>query len=34
MREIVLVAVGFVLGDAIGVSGIMDIGSKVMGLFA
>ena len=34
MREFVLVAVGFVLGDAIGVDGIMSIGAKVMGLFA
>ena len=33
MREFVLVAVGFVLGDAIGVAGIMDIGTKVIGLF-
>ena len=29
-----LVAVGFVLGDAMGVDGIMSIGAKVVGLFA
>jgi len=33
MREFVLVAVGFVLGDAIGITGIMDIGTRVVGLF-
>ena len=34
MREFVLVAVGFVLGDAMGVDGIMSIGAKVVGVFA
>tara|TARA_B100000085_G_scaffold228079_1_gene214027 strand:- start:474 stop:578 length:105 start_codon:yes stop_codon:yes gene_type:complete len=33
MREFVLVAVGFVLGDAIGVDGILDIGTRVVNLF-
>lgn len=34
MKEFVLVAVGFVFGAAIGVSGITDICNKVIGLFS
>ena len=30
MREFVLVAAGFILGDAIGVNGFMEIGGKVL----
>jgi len=33
MKEFILVAVGFILGDAIGVGGVIDICSKVVGLF-
>jgi len=33
MREFILIVIGFVLGDAIGITGIMDIGSRVIGLF-
>lgn len=34
MKEFILVVVGFVLGSAIGVDGLMDIVNKVVGLFA
>ena len=34
MKEFILVVVGFVLGSAIGVAGLMDIVNKVVGLFA
>ena len=33
MKEFVLVAIGFVFGAAIGVNGITDICSKVIGIF-
>jgi hypothetical protein len=33
MKEFILVVVGFVLGSAIGVDGLMDIVNKVVGLF-
>jgi len=33
MKEFILVAAGFVLGDAIGVAGMTDICNKVIGLF-
>ena len=33
MKEFILVAIGFIFGAAIGVSGITDICNKVIGLF-
>ena len=33
MKEFLLVSVGFILGSAIGVEGIVDIINKVVGLF-
>ena len=33
MKEFILVAIGFIFGAAIGVSGITDICNKVVGLF-
>ena len=33
MREFVLVAIGFILGDAIGIGGVTDICAKVVNLF-
>lgn len=33
MREFILVTIGFILGDAIGLGGIGDICSKVFNLF-
>jgi len=33
MKEFILVSVGFILGDAIGIGGILDVCDKVVGLF-
>jgi len=33
VREFVLIFIGFVLGDAMGVAGIVDLGHKVAKLF-
>tara|TARA_Y100000592_G_scaffold50021_1_gene79224 strand:- start:35062 stop:35166 length:105 start_codon:yes stop_codon:yes gene_type:complete len=33
MKEFVLVVIGFIFGAAIGVSGITEIGSKIINLF-
>ena len=34
MKEFILVAVGFILGDAMGVAGIIDLAHKVSKLFS
>ena len=33
MKEFVLIFIGFVLGDAMGIAGIVDLGHKVAKLF-
>ena len=33
MKEFLLIIVGFVFGAAIGVSGVLDIGTKIVNLF-
>ena len=34
MKEFLLIVVGFIFGAAIGVSGVTDIGSKIINLFS
>lgn len=34
MKEFILVVVGFILGDAMGIAGIVDLAHKVLKLFS
>ncbi len=33
MKEVILIFIGFVLGDAIGINGVVDIWNKIVLLF-